>query len=241
MNSRLLVPVLFALAAGAWAALLWPAPARPPFALRVRLEFGTGLRGVESADAALDDIGRRPGVQDQLRGLLRGQLGVPDKLNAMLSDPDFLQGLRYMLVDDIQYKRLRFITDDAPNPLPPDWFRSWASLEVEKDQRPLRYIDLVLKGDDPERLRRIVPAVAEVVSASLERSHGLWVRGLGPSHHSTWEPAAEPTWDPPADTAAPRRRLALSLSCLALAAAVGARASRLAFGRPAAKGDVASP
>jgi hypothetical protein len=219
---RLLVPVVFALAVGACAALLCPAPARPPFALRVRLEFisgqgravnAAGFWGPVNADAALDDLGRRPGVQDQLSGLVHGRLGVPDKLNAMLEDPEFLQGIRYML----RCAPFRSIADDPPDPLPPHWLSSWASLEVEKDQRPLRYIDLVLRGDDPERLRRVVPAVVEVVYAWLARSHNLWLRGID-RKNPTFESAGELTWEPPADTAGPRRRLALSLSCLALAA-----------------------
>jgi hypothetical protein len=203
MKRRLLVPVIFSLAVGAWAALLWPAPATPPvYAFRVRLEVGAGPRGTDSPDAILDDLQRGPGVQDQLWALLRGRPGVPDKLNAMFQDPVFLAGLRE--------SDLFFLTD-APDPLPPDWYSSWASLEVEPAAGPRRYIDLVLKGDDPERLRLVARQSAEYLERELWHLHGLRIRGIGPK-----------TWDPLHDPVTPRRRrLSLSLSCLALAAAVG--------------------
>jgi hypothetical protein len=144
---------------------------------------------------------------------------VPDKLNAMFQDPVFLGGLR---------RSDMFFLTDAPDPLPPDWFTSWASLEVEPAAGPRRYIDLVLRGDDPERLRLIARSIPEYLGQELWRLHGLWVRGTGPK-----------TWDLLGDPVTPRRRqLALSLSCLALAAAVGVSVWRQSR-RP--KGDAPLP
>jgi hypothetical protein len=215
MMRRLLVPVVFSLGLGAWGALLWPAPAGRAYALRVRLGVALGPRAARgaSAGAILDDIGRRPGLQDQLSGLLRGQLGVPDKLNALLSEPGLLQGVRFRLLH-----HAHLITDDAPDP-PPDWLRSWARLEVVEGEGLVRHIDIVLSGDDPEWLRLAAPCVAGALQSAVGKFYDLGPGGTGPR---PWETAIGPaTWDPPGDSAAPRRRLALSLSCLALAAAVG--------------------
>src|SRR5581483_2020212 len=127
---------------------------------------------------------------------LRGQLGVPDKLNAVLSEPELLWDLRNML------RQEHLITDDAPDPLPPDWFRSWAHLEVEEGAGPLRHIDIVLRGNDPERLRRVAPVVAECVYLGLGKYHDLRPGGRGPRPWIDFETS----WEPPADAAAPRRR-----------------------------------
>jgi hypothetical protein len=215
MTRRLLVPVLFALAAGAWAALLWPAPqAHPAFALRVRLNVTTGHdqgranTGGYAAGEALDDIKRGP-----------------DKLNATLADPNFLTMLRR----DPSYAAL--LPPGAPDPLPPDWLSPWARVEIEEvpaarrrvSPYPNRYIDLVLTGDDPDKLRACRAAVVPVLAPRLARVLGLLVIAEEPD---TWELPADPVTPP-------RRRLALSLSCLALAALVG----RAALGkrrRPAA-------
>jgi hypothetical protein len=227
MKRRLLVPVVLSLALGACAALLWPAPRS--YVLRVRLVVGISAGGPGLWFPAFTLI-----PTHSLKGRLYESLVLrwpsPQRqVDALLEDPDFLAELRH------DPRCAALVPDEAPDALPTDWLSSRASLiikgattEERHGMPPDPYLELSLKGRDPDGLRAAAPAVVSALAPQLPACRGIGLCWTGPQGCGT------------VDTAAPRRRLALSLSCLALAAVAGVRAWRLAFGRRAAKGDVAS-